>query len=171
MMARKGSLDAVRALTRAAAEWRRLVNINLLDAELSASRYAVLEAVAEASKSEAGKQGISQQLIADQLGMDKMTASQLIRALTAEGLMERRRRTGERAWRVRITDNGRTLYGQTRGLVQIAADAFWGEGGARLALVSEALEQGARHAAAETARIEDAYLENVVPKPRRPRRR
>ncbi len=162
MTQRQAVDEACFLLARTATQWRRVLNQALEEPEMTAVQYLVLEATARI-----GDEGAPQQRIADRIGMDKMTASQVLKGLAAHGLVERRRPRGRRDYRIRITAKGKEMLAYAREYVDNAADAFWAPAGKHLAEINAALDRVFQHACKRTA---DYTETRRFPPPKKSRR-
>jgi DNA-binding MarR family transcriptional regulator len=104
--------------------WRRWIGRVLRPQKLTATEFLVLHAFAEMC---AGREEPSQQDVADWLDLDKMTVSQVARALERRNLLDR----GDvsypdaRSWRILVTGEGRKLHRAALAQVERATAVFF----------------------------------------------
>lgn len=96
--------------------------------------------------------GLRQVALAEHLEIEPITLCRTIDRLEESGLVERRRDPDDRrAWRLYLTEKGKPLVGELRGLGRrLAAEAFAGLDDATLAALSDALKSVRDNMAAMT---------------------
>lgn len=125
-------------LWKAALRWKAAVKAALEPTGLTPTQFFVLGAVGWATKG--GGAAPSQRRVAQSAGLDMMTASQVIRALEATGVLAREDDPADaRSWCVSLTDEGRQALKKSAALVRAADEAFFGRLGAKRGATVEAL--------------------------------
>lgn len=102
--------------------WRRLMAYRLRSLDLTPTQFLVLHAFARIPHGE-DVEGISQQLVADWLGMGKMTVSQVARQLDERGLLSRDVQFPLPAWAIMLTAKGERLHREAMAVAKrVSAD-------------------------------------------------
>jgi DNA-binding MarR family transcriptional regulator len=117
------SVSAGFALWRTAMRWQRSVDAALAPVGLTHTQFLVLNS---ASQLEAAKQdAFSQRALAEDAGLDEATTSRIVRTLEARGMLDRGPTFDDhRAWRVRVTRQGRSALRQASACVERAHKHF-----------------------------------------------
>ena len=112
------------SLLRAALAWRRVLRAALAPHELTPTEFLVLDAVERLAPH--GPEGTTQQMVANDLDMDKMSVSKTMYALDRRYLIYRGEVLIVGAWGVDLSDEGRALLKQALASVRHASAAHFG---------------------------------------------
>jgi MarR family transcriptional regulator, organic hydroperoxide resistance regulator len=104
---------------RTAQRWRRLVDTELASADLTLTRWLLLEAT-DALTRESGN-AVSQRAVADRAEFDAMTVSQVMRGLEERGWVDRGPSPSGPAYRIVVTASGRTAVAEGRARIEAAS--------------------------------------------------
>jgi DNA-binding MarR family transcriptional regulator len=96
--------------------WQRAVDATLAPLELTHTQYLVLSTARQLVD---GADAVTQRAIAVEAGLDEATTSNLVRALTERGFLDRGPALGDkRAWRVIPTQSGRQVVRQATSRIE-----------------------------------------------------
>jgi DNA-binding MarR family transcriptional regulator len=107
-----------KAMWLAAMRWRRVVDRELTNIDMTFTQYLVLDATDELIRET--DDAVSQNAVAARIELDKMTVSQVMRTLDERGLVDRGPSLGSSAYRILLTSRGRTAIASARACVKTA---------------------------------------------------
>ncbi len=134
-------------LWRAANAWQRTVNHGLHSIGLTHVQFILLDGIAKMGDLDdiediAGRAPISQALLSRVVGTDEMMTSQVVRALEAKGLLDRRPSKNDlRVKLVSLTERGVAQYQLARDIVDSVEDELFTPMGGDIELFTAGLDR------------------------------